>query len=160
MTMPVSAKAVHNGSHSSSFHSGRPIGGRVGRKPQKKPAALARRTSATASSMSSRGTEATQTKRGECCWNANAQSLRARQPSLTTRGVRTLNVQMPSEGYITSPHTPSSSRSLIRATGSLPPMTRLMKSSSAESTGRALNPIPFCGLPPLGRSRRNSWPSM
>ena len=67
---------------------------------------------------------------------------------------------MPSEGYMTSPQTPSSSRSLIRATGSLPPMTRLMKSSSWEPIGRALMPSPFFGLALFGRSRRNSWPSM
>ncbi len=159
ITIPVSAKAAQSGSHSSSFHSGRPAGGRTGRNPHRKPPSWARLTSATASSMSTRGMEATQTKRGECCWKSRAQSFRARQPSLTTRGVRTLKVQIPSEGYMTSPQTPSVSRSLMRATGSLPPMTRLMKSSSLESVGRALMPRPF-GLSPLGRSRRNSWPSM
>ena len=160
MTMPVSAKAAQSGSHSSSFHSGRSRGGRTGRNPHRNPPSWARFTSATASSMSTRGMEATQTNRGEWCWNSRAQSFRARQPSLTTRGVRTLNVQMPSEGYITSPQTPSLSRSLIRASGSLPPMTRLMKSSSWVPIGRALMPSPFFGLSPLGRSRRNSWPSM
>jgi hypothetical protein len=97
-TMPASASAAQRRSHPSSFQSGRPSGGRVGRNAAAKPASRLRTTSSTASSMSRSGIEAQHTKRGELAWNVSANSFSARQAALATSGVRTLKLQIPSDG--------------------------------------------------------------